>query len=199
MANVTDAHRAWIAEAVAAPFCTPRRIPTLGRVRETAEPLPDLFRDLLTPQTVEAEPDMPAPVAEVLAPVPAVVPTMELTFDMGHLRHAHMLDRCEPGENGYVVASPPFYLHDEDEVEPVDEFLGQVVGVAEGRALLFRRRDPCVMDGCDVGQRYVLIRFGDDEDGQVWSMPVEGEEDAAMLQAIRTTTSLYRGWQRKAA
>ena len=60
MANVTDAHRAWIAEAVAAPFCNPRhmqttmprRPPAARQARVAVEPLPDLFRDLL----LDAEP-----------------------------------------------------------------------------------------------------------------------------------------------
>lgn len=128
----------------------------------------------------------PEPVPEPAAPF--------LTMDMGRFRDAHGIDRCEVGPNGgYVVACPPFHLHDEEHVEPVDEFLGQVVAfVTDTRALVFRRRDPDVMDGCEVGQRYVLMRFHDDEHGQVWSMPVEGEDEAAVLTAIRAATALYR-------
>lgn len=136
--------------------------------------------------------------AEVAAvePEPEPAPTepaLVLTMDMGCLSKAHWHDRTDPRDR-FEVACPPFHLHDEDHVEPVDEFLGQVVAfLTDTRALLFRRRDPDVMDGCEVGQRYVLMRFHDDKEGQVWSMPVEGEDDAAVLTAIRTTTALYRG------
>ncbi|MBO1020416.1 hypothetical protein IPV08_10595 [Methylobacterium sp. SD274] len=61
MSIVTDAHREWIAEALAAPFETPRRIPTLGRSRPRAEPLPDLFRDILDALDAPLEPEAPAP------------------------------------------------------------------------------------------------------------------------------------------
>ncbi len=130
--------------------------------------------------------------AAVPPPTPAA-PRLELTFDMGSFKDAHMLDRCDPGPDGYVVASPPFHLHDETHVNPMDKFLGQVVGIQTARALLFRRRDPDIVDGCEVGGRYVLTRFCDDETGEVWSMPVRGDDDAAVLQAIRETTALYRG------
>ena len=61
MPAVSDAHRTWIAEALAAPFETPRRIPTLGRVKFRAEPLPDLFRDLLGAEAAPSEPVASAP------------------------------------------------------------------------------------------------------------------------------------------
>lgn len=124
---------------------------------------------------------------------------LALTMDMGRFKDAHMLDRCEPGPDGYVVSVPPFHLHDEGHEDPVDELLGQVVGVEPARALLFRRRDPDILDGCEVGQRYVLLRFWDDEDGQAWSMPVEGEDDDAVRRAIRATVALYRGNRRVTA
>lgn len=62
MSTVTDAHREWIAEALAAPFETPRRIPTLGRVKVRTEPLPDLFRDILDALDAPSEPETPTPV-----------------------------------------------------------------------------------------------------------------------------------------
>lgn len=61
MSAVSDAHKAWIAEALAAPFETPRRIPTLGRVKSRAEPLPDLFRDFLGTEAASSEPVASAP------------------------------------------------------------------------------------------------------------------------------------------
>ncbi|WP_139234285.1 hypothetical protein [Methylobacterium pseudosasicola] len=116
---------------------------------------------------------------------------------MGRFRDAHGIDRCEVGpQGGYVVACPPFHLHDEDHVDPVEEFLGQVVGVEPARALLFRRRDPDFLDGCKVGQRYVLLRFWDNDGGQVWSMPVDGEDDPAVSEAISRATALYR-WSKR--
>lgn len=134
--------------------------------------------------------------AEIAAvePAPEEAPTepaLTLTMDMGPFHKAHMRDRPDPMDR-FDVACPPFHLHDEDHTDPVDQFLGQVVGIEPDRALLFRRQDPDIMDGCEVGQRYVLLRFRDDKEGQVWSMPVEGEDDAAVLTAIRTTTALYR-------
>ncbi|KQP92965.1 hypothetical protein [Methylobacterium sp. Leaf117] len=200
-ADDSAAHAAWIAEAVAAVFHFPRLLPILRRRAEPRLPeprLPDLFIDLPNAQAAQPESDMPAPVAEALSPVPAGS-TMELTFDMGRFRDAPRLDRCEPGDHGYKVASPPFYLHDEDHFEPLDEFLGQVVGFRSARALLFRRRDPCVMDGCEVGQRYVMLRFWDDEEGEAWCMPVEGDCDTAVSTAMLRTLTLYRRGRRKAA
>ncbi|MCJ2078770.1 hypothetical protein MKK68_24535 [Methylobacterium sp. E-016] len=124
---------------------------------------------------------------------------LSLTFDMGTLRTRHPKDRIfaiHSGCRGKLhVCSPPFRLNENLEQGTFgirDEFLGQVVQTKVARALLFRRLDPDFMDGVGVGQRYVLLRFWDDEDGQVWSMPVEGEDDAAVLTAIRTTTALYR-------
>lgn len=138
--------------------------------------------------TRKAEAVAPGPVPEAAPPHPEPL----LTMDMGRFRDAHGIDRCEVGpKGGYVVSCPPFHLHDEDEVEPSDEFLGQVVGVEKARALLFRRRDPHVMDRCEVGQRYVLMRFWEDEDGQVWSMPVSGDDDASVHEAIGVTVTLY--------
>ncbi len=124
---------------------------------------------------------------------------LSLTMNMGSFKDAHGHDRCEPGPDGYVVTVPPFHFHDETHVEPVDELLGQVVGVEPARVLLFRRRDPDILDGCEVGQRYVLLRFWDDEDGQVWSMPVQGDDDDAVRLGIRRTVALYRGDRRATA
>lgn|GEM_PF-3490439 len=127
-------------------------------------------------------------------PTPTV-PALIVTMDMGPLHKAHRRDRTDPADR-FDVGCPPFHLHDEEHVEPVDEFIGQVVGVEPARALLFRRHDPDFLDGCKVGQRYVLMRFHDDEEGQVWSMPVDGEDDPAVVEAIRRTTALYR-WSKR--
>lgn len=136
---------------------------------------------------------------EVALVEPASDPAPFLTMDMGRWMKAHDKDRIdfEPRiGHPHRVACPPFHLHDEDHTDPVDQFLGQVVGVEPARALLFRRRDPDFLDGCEVGQRYVLLRFWDDEGGQVWSMPVDGEDDPAVLEAISRTTALYR-WSKR--
>lgn len=139
--------------------------------------------------------------AVAAAPAPEAAPVLVLTMDMGRWMKAHDKDRIdfEPRlGHPHRVASPPFHIHDEEHADPLDEFLGQVVGIDPARALLFRRRFPDIMDGCEVGQRYVALRFWDDAEGQVWSMPVEGEDDGAVLTAIRTTTALYRWSQRGA-
>lgn len=121
------------------------------------------------------------------APAPAVEPALVLTTDFGH--------RTEHDRKPVLswVVCPPFSLHENDDHDVVDEILGQVVGIEPARVLLFRRRDPDIMDGCKVGQRYVLLRFWDDKTGEVWSMPVEGEDDQAVFRAINTTVILYRG------
>ncbi|MFY9292183.1 MAG: hypothetical protein WAP03_16050 [Methylorubrum rhodinum] len=130
---------------------------------------------------------------KAVTPAPAIEPVapLVLTMDMGRLSKAHLADRTDLADR-FEVACPPFHLHDEDLADPVDEFLGQVVGVEPARALLFRREDPDVLDSCKVGQRYVLLRFWDDKTGEVWNMPVEGEDDRAVFQAIETTVVLYR-------
>lgn len=140
------------------------------------------------------EPEAPPSAGEV-APAPAGAPALALTFDMGFWTKAHAEDRIEfePAlGKPHRVACPPFHLHDEERAEPIDEFLGQVVGVEHGRALLFRRRDPDVMDGCEVGQRYILMRFWRDDTGEVWSMPVRGDDADAVRVAIWRTVNLYR-------
>lgn len=134
---------------------------------------------------IEDEEPVPAPAVE-----PA--PGLALTMDMGRLSKAHWSDRTDPADR-FEVACPPFHLHDEDLADPVDQFLGQVVGIEPARALLFRREDPDVLDSCKFGQRYVLLRFWDDKTGEVWSMPVEGEDDRAVFRAIETTVALYQG------
>ncbi|GJD54990.1 MULTISPECIES: hypothetical protein [Methylobacterium] len=140
------------------------------------------------------EPEAP-PAAGEAGPAPAAAPALALTFDMGFWTKAHAEDRIEfePAlGKPHRVACPPFHLHDEERAEPIDEFLGQVVGVEHGRALLFRRRDPDVMDGCEVGQRYILMRFWRDDTGEVWSMPVRGDDADAVRVAIWRTVNLYR-------
>ncbi|UYW24827.1 hypothetical protein OKC48_16260 [Methylorubrum extorquens] len=148
---------------------------------------------------METLPPEPAPEPEALppageaSPAPAGKPALALTLDMGRYKDAHQLDRCEVGQaGGYVVSCPPFHLHDEERADPLDEFLGQVIGVEHGRALLFRRRDPDVMDGCEVGGLYVAMRFWRDDTGKVWSMPVRGDDADAVRVAVWRTQNLYR-------
>ncbi|WHQ72058.1 hypothetical protein [Methylorubrum extorquens] len=143
------------------------------------------------------EPEALPPASEA-SPAPAGKPALGVTFDMGFWTKAHAKDRIvfEPALGmPHRVACPPFHLHDEehaDPVDPVDEFLGQVIGVEHGRALLFRRRDPDVMDGCDVGGLYVAMRFWRDDTGKVWSMPVRGDDADAVRVAVWRTQNLYR-------
>lgn len=138
---------------------------------------------------IEDEEPVPAPAVE-----PA--PGLALTMDMGRLSKAHWSDRTDPADR-FEVACPPFHLHDKDAVDPVDEFLGQVVGIEPARTLLFQRRVTGGIFGREVGTRYVLLRFWDDKQGQVWHQAVEGEDDRAVHQAIETTVARY--WGSKAA
>ena len=75
-----------------------------------------------------------------------------------------------------------------------------MVGIKAARALLFRRRDPDIMDGCEVGGRYVALRFWDDKEGQVWSMPLwdmpDDNDDRPVFRAIEATTAIYQGRRR---
>lgn len=159
-------------------------------------------RELKRQREAKAKVEGSVIIAEEPAPHPVAEPVLELTFEMGDWMKSHGQDRIifeRDWRRQHTVACPPFHLHEDDHSDPVDQFLGQVVGVKVGRALLFRRRDPAFMDSCEVGQRYVLVRFWDDENGEAWSMPVEGEEDDAVMKAIRATVGLYRRGRRRTA
>lgn len=181
---VIEDHAAWIAQAVAAPFHTPRRLPTkrdgLPSKQEMREHQPGLWEQL-----DEELPKVPAPTRATLSPwtpppdpEPSQAPAPEAGTPSIVDRHAPMM----------------FRLHDIDEDDVrfeglVDAYLG-TVACDEGLTHLFRVVDPGPGVG-PVGTLYTLTKFYGDPDQTPWLQDVEGEDEPAMARAIAAVTRTY--------
>ncbi|KQP15486.1 MULTISPECIES: hypothetical protein [unclassified Methylobacterium] len=133
-------------------------------------------------------------------PAPTPSAPLSITFDMS-ITEAHSLDRCVIKHGHLVTASPPFTARDDGDShlsrDPEDEFLGEILGVEEGRLLLFRRRDP---DACPahfgwrptLGRQYIVFRFSESDDGDASAELLADDSAEAVDDAMRQIYRRYR-------